>query len=136
MPASSIIALDIGEKRVGVAVATHDLAVARPLITLDRQAEDFWQQLTKLVSEHQTEQIVIGLPRGLEGQDTAQTRATQAFGEELAKHSKLPITWQDEALTSVKAEESLKMQGKLYNKSDVDALAASYILSDYLEEQL
>ena len=52
----------------------------------------------------------------------------------MAPHCTVPIAWQDEALTSVKAKETLQATQKPYNKADVDALAASYILADYIQE--
>lgn len=132
---SNLLALDVGSKRVGVAVSRADVVMARPLTTLDREAEDFWQQLVSLVAEHETQELVVGLPRGLDGQETGQTEAVRAFVDEMAGHLTMPIHWQDEALTSVKAEETLRERGGDYQKGDIDALAASYILADYLQEQ-
>lgn len=129
------MALDVGNKRVGIAVATHDIAVPRAIVTLERTAESFWEDMQHLLTLHQVNQFVVGLPRGLDGQETAQTRATQTFAKELTDRFKLPLIWQDEALTSVRATETLQAQGVAYNKGDVDALAASYILGDYLQEQ-
>ena len=130
---SNIVALDVGEQRVGVAIARDGLQVALPLTTLDRQAADFWETLAALLKEHHVSEVVIGLPRGLDGQESAQTAAAQAFGTELSAQTETSIHWQDEALTSVKAEAILKQQGKPYAKSDIDTLAASLILTDYLE---
>jgi putative Holliday junction resolvase len=130
---SSVLALDVGHVRVGVAQARSDLRMAIPLTTLARNDDDFWSQLQQLLTQNEVSEIVIGLPRGLDGQETDQTRAVQAFGSELTGKINLPIIWQDEALTSVKAESILRSQGKPYKKGDIDALAASLILTDYLE---
>ncbi len=130
---SSTLALDVGEQRVGVAIARAGLRVALPLTTLQRPTEGFWQELLQLMKQNDVSDVVIGLPRGLNGQETAQTAATRAFGQELATHTDAAIHWQDEALTSVAAEDILKQQGKPYAKGDIDALAASLILTDYLE---
>ena len=81
-------------------------------------------------------QLVIGLPRGLEGQTTPQTEATQTFGSSLAEQLKLPVNWQDEALTSAQAEAELKARGKPYTKEAIDALSATYILEDYLRAKV
>lgn len=134
MSNSNLLALDVGGKRVGVAVSRSVVVMARPLTTLDRQAHDFWQQLIDLTVEHEIQEIILGLPRGLDGQETAQTEAVRAFADEMAGHITLPMHWQDEALTSVKAEETLRERGGQYQKGDIDALAASYILADYLQE--
>lgn len=130
---TSTLALDVGEKRVGVAIAHGDVRIALPMTTLERQADDFWEDLLELIAKQDVGQLVIGLPRGLDGQETDQTRAALAFGDELAEKTDISITWQDEALTSIKAESILRSQGKPYKKADIDALAASLILTDYLE---
>ena len=75
---------------------------------------------------------MVGLPRGLDGQNTAQTALTLAFVEQLKTFVGLPVKLQDEALTSVLAEKELTSCRGSYKKADVDALAATYILDDYL----
>lgn len=127
-----IAALDVGDRRIGVAIAHRVAALPAPLLTLENDAS-LWGKLQQLIAEQQIDVLVVGLPRGLDGQETAQTRSTQAFVEELRKHVSLPVYWQDEALTSVQAETELQSSGKRYNKGMVDALAACLILKDYLE---
>jgi putative Holliday junction resolvase len=105
-----------------------------PLTTLER-TETFWSELLQVMKQNDVDQIVIGLPRGLDGQETDQTAAAQAFGKELANQTNVPISWQDEAVTSVQAETVLKQQGKPYTKGDIDAVAASLILQDYLQNR-
>lgn len=116
---SSILALDIGERRVGVAVANLESLIASPLVTLENN-EHLLEELTKLVSLQNTDRLVIGLPRGLEGQETAQTRYIIDLSNQIEKSINLPIYFQDEALTSVKAKEELDQRGKVYAKSEVD----------------
>lgn len=135
MPGNNILALDIGEKRVGVALVRAEVRVPVALDTLDRQANDFWQQLAAVIEEHDIQEVVMGLPRGLDGQETAQTKYVQSFAQEFSSHFPQPIHFQDEALTSVQSENILGASGKPYQKADVDALAASLILSDYLETE-
>lgn len=135
MPANNLLALDVGEKRVGVALARADVRVPVVLETLERQASDFWQKLASVIKQHDIEEVVIGLPRGLDGQETAQTAHVQAFAREFASKFSQPFIYQDEALTSVQAENILSAGGKQYAKTDIDALAASLILSDYLETE-
>ena len=134
-PPNNILAVDVGSIRVGVALTRAGISIPVALKTLSRAEADFWQQLLNLIQEHDVGQLVIGLPRGLDGQETAQTGLVRAFGQELATHTTLPIEWQDEALTSVKAETTLKNSAKPYNKADIDALAACYILEDYLNSR-
>jgi putative pre-16S rRNA nuclease len=133
---SSLLALDVGAKRIGVAIAGADVRFARPLTTLEH-APDIFAKITTLVAEHNAVTLVVGLPRGLDGQATPQTQSVEAFVDELRGHIQLPIVWQDEALTSVKAEAELasrKNKQNAYNKADVDALAATYILEDFIAE--
>lgn len=129
----SIIALDVGAKRVGVAVASLIARLPRPLTTLDRD-RDFFAELEKLITEEDAGALVVGFPRGMQGQSTAQTAATEDFVVDLKQHVSLPIVFQDEALTSNKAEAELEARGRNYSKADIDALAATYILEDFLSE--
>ena len=133
MKKDNLLALDVGDERVGVALARSDVSIPVPLTTLLRSEPSFWEQLADIINQYEVGQLIIGLPRGLNGQETGQTAATRSFGDELSRRLGVKLKWQDEALTSVKAEAVLKNTGKPYVKSDVDALAACYILSDYME---
>ncbi len=126
--ASNILSIDVGERRVGVAIASVIARFPRPLTTLDN-TDAIWQDIADLVVKEDVETIVVGLPRNLSGDDTAQTEYARAFA---AKIENVEIVFQDEALTSVKAEQELKAKGKPYGKGDIDALAATFILEDYL----
>lgn len=130
---SSVIALDVGAKRIGVAQASIPALLPRPLQTLSNSQQIF-HDLIELLQAQRAIALVIGLPRGLEGQETAQTKAVEAFGHELEQHLSIPLYWQDEAVTSRQAEEELHSRGKAYQKGDIDALAATYILEDFLRE--
>jgi putative holliday junction resolvase len=130
----NIISLDVGEKRVGIARANSVARIAEPLITLTRD-EHFWVNLQALLVEQDVGQLVIGLPRNLQGKSTAQTEATEKFIKQLGSHCDLPVATQDEALTSHQAETELQARGRAFKKGEVDALAATYILEDYLQAQ-
>jgi putative Holliday junction resolvase len=127
---NQILALDVGSKRIGVAIATTAARIARPLTTLDAEA-NVDKQLEQLIAAESVEALVVGLPRGLDGQETAQTASVRQFVTML-QHFGLPIHFQDEALTSRKAKAELEGRGKSYAKGDIDALAATYILDDFL----
>lgn len=131
----SLLALDVGAKRIGIALASAGAYFAKPLTTLDH-TNDIFTEISALAKQHDVTVIVVGYPRGLEGQTTYQTKTIEAFVDELRTHVSLPVEWQDETLTSVKAEQELASRHKdgVYNKADVDALAATYILEDYLTE--
>jgi putative Holliday junction resolvase len=129
----AILALDVGGKRVGVAIARQGARLPLVLTTLDRDA-DIMRALQDIVAEEGVGAIVVGLPRSLSGEVTAQTAATEAFAAELRNALGLPLHWQDEAVTSRQAEAELRARGKPYKKGDIDALSATYILEDYLRD--
>lgn len=130
----TIVALDVGMARVGVAVASTIARLPRPLVTLPND-ETLWDTLLKLLAEEQATTVVVGLPRNLSGQDTEQTKFSRAFAQELDARYDGAVALQDEAMTSVKAERELRERKKTYEKSDIDSLAATYILEDYIHTQ-
>lgn len=130
---SQLLALDVGGSRIGVAAADSVSRIAFPLITIDVDGSEL-EKISQLVHEHEPMVLVVGYPRNQSGETTAQTEIVKVFAEKL-KSYEVPIVFQDESLTSVMAEERLKNQGKAYSKGDIDAMAATIILSDYLESQ-
>jgi putative Holliday junction resolvase len=129
----TVLALDVGDKRIGVAAANTIARLANPLTTLAR-SETVLDELVQLVEAQTAAALVVGLPRGLGGQSTAQSQATKAFVKTLEARLGVPIYLQDEAVTSHQAEAELKARGKTYAKGDIDALAATYILEDWLKQ--
>lgn len=129
----AIIGLDVGERRIGVALASADAKLAGPYCTLPHDA-GVWDALAAIVESQHVACIVVGLPRNLAGDDTPQTVYVRDFVSQLVQRLALPVALQDEALTSRKAEEELQARGKPYAKGDIDALAATYILEDYLKD--
>jgi putative Holliday junction resolvase len=131
--AKTILALDVGERRVGVAVASSVAKLARPLTTLSND-DRLWDELARIVEQESVGTLVVGLPRGLDGQTTGQTETTKRFAEEAGNRLGVPVALQDEALTSVYAEAELRQRGKPAQKAAIDALAATLILEDYLQD--
>ena len=131
----SILALDVGSARIGLALASAAARLASPAGALPNN-DSVMDALRALCQREQVRHIVIGQPRNLSGQDTQQTATTQAFGRKVAQELALPISWQDEAVTSVTAEDELRGRNRPYTKADIDALAATYILEDYLRENI
>jgi len=129
----SILALDYGEKRIGLALADTQARLPHPAGVI-QTTETACGDIAVFIKENSASAVVIGLPRGLDGQETAQTALVRAFAQELATYTTIPQYFQDEALTSLKAHEELQNKGVRYTKEDVDALAATYILSDFLSE--
>jgi putative Holliday junction resolvase len=128
---SSVLALDVGSKRIGVAATSLIARLPHPVTTLSND-ENFFASLKEIISQEDAGILIVGLPRGMQGQDTDQTRVVQDFVKELKSEIGLPLYLQDEAVTSEKAEAELKGRGKPYAKGDIDALAATYILDDWL----
>ena len=131
MLASSILALDVGERRIGVAWADGGLRIPFPLVTIPADKAPILK-IKELYEDQRAGLIVIGLPRNQQGEETAQSEYARNFAADLEKEG-LPVAFQDESLTSVLAEEELKKRGKPYQKEDIDSLAATLILQDYLQ---
>lgn len=127
----NLLAFDVGERRIGVAAASRVARLARPLtvITNDESVRD---EIAKLIKSEGADTLIVGLPRSLQGEDTGQTRIIRAFAADLKRATGLEVILQDEALTSRQAEAELRARGKQFAKGDIDALAATYILEDYL----
>ena len=131
---SATLALDVGSKRIGLALARAETGLAQPYTTLPND-DTFLQRLKNIISSESVGTLVIGLPRGLEGQTTAQTTYVEEFAKVL-QTGLLDVTlvFQDEAVTSAQAEAELQARRTSYTKEDIDALSATYILEDYLNE--
>ncbi|HEV2412786.1 MAG TPA: Holliday junction resolvase RuvX [Candidatus Saccharimonadales bacterium] len=133
MARRALLGIDVGQKRIGIAWTAADPQVAVPLVTI-QAGENVVDEIKRLVREKEADAIIVGLPRNQQGEETNQTTTVRQFADKL-KEAGLDVIFQDESLTSVIAEESLKEHNKPYAKEDVDKLAAAYILRDYLEEQ-
>lgn len=126
-----LLGLDVGEARIGVAIVRMDVRIPHTLITLPFQPNVF-EDIAEVQRLHDVTGYVVGWPRDMEGRSTEQTRLVEDFAKELRKATNLPVYLQDEALTSRKAEAELRERNKPYEKGEVDALAAVYILEDYI----
>ncbi len=131
MGSQTLIGLDVGEKRIGVALVDTSVRIAIPLTTIAVDGEEL-QSIARLIDQEGATGLVVGYPRNQSGEPTAQTRYVELFAEKL-KDLELPIVFQDESLTSVMAEQRLMSSKKPYTKGDIDAQAASIILQDYVE---
>ena len=131
MKTRSLVCLDVGEKRIGVAVADTAVRIAVPFTTILVDGTEI-QAIHEIVINENADTIVIGYPRNQLGESTAQTGFVEQFAQKL-EDSAATIVFQDESLTSVLAAEQLKVHKKPYSKGDVDAQAAAIILQDYLE---
>ncbi len=129
----SILAIDYGDKRVGVARAGTIARLPEPLTTLENNPK-LLDAIQQLIDEEEVSVVVVGLPRSLEGADTDQTRKTRDFIEQL-RGLAVEVVEQDEAVTSENALSELHQSKRDFDKSEVDQLAAVYILQDYLTDR-
>lgn len=131
MAHSNILALDIGERRIGVARGDALVRIASPLTTVSVDGTE-WGVIQRLLAEQTASLVVVGYPRNQSGEPTAQTAYVEKAVERL-RQVPVEIVFQDESLTSVIAEQRLQSRGRPYAKGDIDAEAAAIILQDYLE---
>lgn len=132
LPDGVVLGLDIGTVRTGVARGNTLVRLASPLTTLPMD-DGFMAALAQTIKDQQALALVLGLPRNLRGEDTQQTQFVREFAAKIRAAIDLPLYFVDEALTSEKAERELAARKKPFSKSDVDALAACYIVEDALE---
>lgn len=131
MSSQTLIGLDVGEKRIGVAVADAGIRIAVPFTTIEVDGSEI-KSIAEIVIKEGAEIIVVGYPRNQQGEATAQTKSVETFTEQLKDLDK-KIVFQDESLTSVMAEQRLIAHKRPYTKGDIDAQAAAIILQDYVE---
>ena len=123
--------LDVGEKRIGVAVADSSVRIAVAFDTIEVDGNEL-KAIAEIVIREGADTIIVGYPRNQQGETTAQTNYVENFAkglEDIADN----IIFQDESLTSVIAEQRLVTMKKPYTKGDIDAQAAAIILEDYME---
>jgi putative holliday junction resolvase len=144
---SRILGIDLGERRVGIALSDGDGAPARPLVTL-RRARDIGGDeaaLRELIAAHAIEELVVGLPLDVSGDEGPQAILTRDWATAVAADLRLPLTFRDERLTSHLAEDRLgpmkrgrsggpptRAQREAY-RARVDREAAAIILQDELD---
>jgi putative holliday junction resolvase len=136
-----VVGIDLGERRIGLAISDPTATIARPLKTIDRGSSDAdaVERLRAAVSELSDEEpvgrIVIGLPTRLDGSDNLQTPRVRKMVALLTAQLAIPVVLQDERLSSHEAEERLAVREKDWRKrkARLDAAAAAVILQDYLD---
>jgi putative Holliday junction resolvase len=132
-----LLALDIGEKRIGVAISDELHVLARPLTTILRASkrEDF-DKIAALIAEHGVERLIAGLPSTLRGEEGPQARRVRRYVEALSAAVDKPVVFQDERYSSVEAGERLAFGSKRKprGRGEIDAAAAAIILQNYLNQ--
>jgi putative Holliday junction resolvase len=131
-----ILGLDIGEKRIGVALSDPLGIMAGALAVIERTTDEAAvKQIVDLARKNEVERIVVGMPRSLDGNLGKQAQAVQSFVDLLKKRTDIPVVTWDERLSTVAAERTLLEMGMKRDKRKKhrDSLAAAFILQGYLD---
>lgn len=136
---SRYLGLDVGSKRIGVAVSDELGLTAQPVMTLEtrRNPRDDLRSIARLARRYVVAGIVVGLPLHISGEESPRATKTRAFAAELGTLTGLPIHLRDERLTSHEAHQILYEAGhaRQDHKDKVDQVAATLILQAFLDEQ-
>ena len=131
-----VMALDVGDKTIGVAISDAMLLTAQSRPTIRRkQLKSDIETLHRLAVENEVHQVVVGNPLHMDGRPSPQSQKVAQFAEELEKVLNLPIIFWDERLTSFEAEQHLEQMGLNWRqrREQVDKIAAMIILQNYLD---
>lgn len=128
------LGLDIGDKRIGVALSDPGGILASPLTIINRGDERVdIEAIINIIDQNQVGRIIAGLPRSMDGSIGKQAEKVQAFVEELCHHTEVPVEFRDERLSTVSAKRLMRGVRKRGKTRD-DAIAAALILQSYLDE--
>ncbi len=130
------LGLDIGDRRIGVAMSDPQGILASPLTIIDRTDEPSdINAILAIVEQNEVGVVIAGLPLSLRGDIGPQAEKVSRFIRELSKHTKVPVEFRDERLTTVSAQRLMRTLGKPRRARD-DAVAAALILQEYLDERI
>jgi putative Holliday junction resolvase len=137
MERKRIVAIDYGEKRVGIAISDPLRIFAIPLSTLERN-KNFWTSFLAILSKYEIERIILGYPLKENNEKSSSTLLVEKFYDELCKRIKTPVEFVDERYSSKLAKKniinSVTSKKKRREKGLIDRNAAAIILTDYLNE--
>jgi putative holliday junction resolvase len=126
-----ILAVDFGEKRIGLATSDESATLATPRRTLARRGdEDAVDALEQFCQEEEIGLVVFGIPRSPEGVESAFAQRIRSFAAKLTRRTGLPLRFHEETLTSDEAARRLREPAA---RTELDAMAAAVLLEDYLQ---
>ncbi len=131
-----ILALDVGNKRIGTAVSDELCMFAHPLYTIHRKGiKRDLEEIIRIIEEHKIERLVVGLPKNMDGSLGFQSEKTIKFVDALLSEKQIEVVYLDERLSTQEAKEimlanNIKQENK---KNIIDTIAAVVILEDYLK---
>jgi len=131
------LAIDFGEKRVGLALSDPMKIIAKPFKTIFYSTQnDLINKIILIIKDEKIEKIILGLPKGLKGNNTSQTNIVIEFYNYIKDKIDTPIVMEDERLSSVSAKKSLILQDIKtgHNKTLIDETAAAIFLQLYLDK--
>ena len=132
------MALDVGNKRIGVALSDELQILAQPLYTIHRKGiERDIEEIVKIINDNNVEEVIVGLPKNMDGTTGFQGKKTIKFAEVLRQSTNRPLIMWDERMTTISArrimiENDVKQKDK---KNLVDTIAAVVILETYLSRK-
>ncbi len=135
---TSVLGIDVGTVRMGIAGSDPTGVIATPLTTLRRaDAAAMWQALEATIAEREVERVVIGLPRRLDGSEGDSAAMARTFGDELVARTGIPIEWWDERFTTAAAERSMIAAGtrRAKRREAIDSVAAAIMLQSWLDSR-
>jgi putative Holliday junction resolvase len=134
-----VVAFDLGDRRIGVAVSDETGVLASGRETIARHGESYpWRAILAVVEEAEAVAIVVGDPLHMDGEAGERSRLARAFADEIARRTGLPVELEDERLTSEEAGEILARRGRAAGareRGDVDRVAAMLILQGWLDDR-
>ncbi|MEE8335098.1 MAG: Holliday junction resolvase RuvX [Candidatus Neomarinimicrobiota bacterium] len=131
-----ILGIDHGNRRIGLALSDPMQIISKPLETITyTNLKTVFEKLKILIREKEVEKIILGLPLGMRGQDTDQTRQVREFGVLMESELLIKVDFEDERLSSLSARKILVLQGIKtgHEKGEVDKTAAAIILQQHLD---
>jgi putative Holliday junction resolvase len=129
----TVVALDFGAERTGVAVSDAEHTIARPLDpVLKANSREGFEQLLALIGNLAPDRVIVGLPVGLQGTETTQTRQSRSFADRLRQALDVPVELHDERFTSQMADRVTRETGTSTSR---DSLAACHLLESWMQSQ-
>jgi len=132
-----LLALDVGDERIGVAISDETGAFARPYAVIPRvRGAASYLRIREIVEQEGVARIIVGLPLLEDGRRGKQVASVEAYVRGLEQHVELPITYWYERYTTLEAQELWRETGaRQRDRQEIDAVAAAVILRDYIEHQ-
>lgn len=127
-----VLGIDLGKKRIGVALGDTANKIAVGLPTLDNNSETL-TKLQEIISRENIQKLIIGLPKTMSGQNGAQVNYTRKWGDHISEVLSIAVEYIDERLSSKMARDGLAAMGGTITKEDIDQAAAVLILQSFLD---